>query len=51
MPSLTREQLIGAGLALAMTLGTVGYMVIKGGELAEATAKAKADRASSLDLK
>jgi hypothetical protein len=50
MRNLSTSEWLGAGLALAMTLGTVGYMALKQGELAQATAQARADRIDDLDL-
>jgi hypothetical protein len=50
MRTLSATEWLGAGLALVMTLGTVGYMAFKQNELAEATAKAKADRVNDLGL-
>lgn len=50
MRALSATEWIGAGLALVLTTGTLGCMAMKQGELADATAKAKADRADYLDL-
>lgn len=50
MASLTREQWIGAGLALVLTLGGVGSMVVMQGDLSAAAKKGKEERRKALDL-
>jgi Ca-activated chloride channel homolog len=50
MRTLTREQWIGAGLALALTTGTLGCMVAKQGDLKQAVKQGKAERLTSADI-
>jgi hypothetical protein len=50
MKTPSGTQLAGAGLALAMTLATVGYMAFKQNELADAAKQGRENRLNNLDL-
>lgn len=50
MRNFSAAEWVAAGLALTLTLGSVGYMVVKQGELTEAAKQGKENRLKNLDL-
>jgi hypothetical protein len=50
MRSLTGAEWVATGLALALTLGTLGVMVAQQGELSEAAKQGRENRLKTFDL-